>query len=220
MSVYLLAVLLVFSACGADSSRAVPLPGMPEELPPGGETLGGLLGGRESVRLFGSGPITLEETASLLWAANGTVPGGRRTVPSAGALYPLEVYLVAGSVEGIEPALYRYLPLDDALEPLVEGDCRNALAEACLGQPWVAAAPASLVICARPGMTESRYGNRGWRYVTMEAGHSSQNVYLMCGALGLGTVAVGAFDDSMVAEVLGLDGETAALYVMPVGRAP
>jgi len=191
---------------------------MPGGLPPEGEDLGRLLCGRESVRLFESRPATAGEAAALLWAACGTVPGGRRTVPSAGALYPLEVYLVAGSVDGIEAALYRYLPLEGALEPLAEGDFRDELAEACLGQPWVASAPASLVICARTSLTASRYGGRAGRYAAMEAGHSSQNVYLMCEALGLGTVAVGAFDDSLAAGVLMLDDGVDVLYVMPFGE--
>lgn len=191
---------------------------MPAELPPGAEALGGLLCGRESIRLFGSRPATLEEASALLWAACGLVPDGRRTVPSAGALYPLEVYLVAGAVDGIDPALYRYLPLDGALEPLAEGDLRSALSEACLGQPWVASAPASVVICARTSVTAARYGGRAARYATLEAGHSSQNVYLMCEALGLGTVAVGAFDDSLAAGVLMLDSGVEVLYVMPFGE--
>lgn len=212
------AALLVFPACGEGSGRAFGLPAMPEELPQEAEALGGLLCGRESIRLFGSRPATVDETAALLWAACGPVPGGRRTVPSAGALYPLEVYLVAGSVDGIAPALYRYMPLEGSLEQLAEGDFRNALSEACLGQPWVASAPASVVICARTSVTASRYGDRAGRYAALEAGHSSQNVYLMCEALGLGTVAVGAFDDSLAAGILMLESGVEVLYVMPFGE--
>lgn len=218
MSLRVVAAVLVLSACGAGSGQAVGLPAMPSGLPSGAEALGGLLCGRESVRLFGSRPVTAGEAAALLWAACGPVPGGRRTVPSAGALYPLEVYLVAGSVDGIDPAVYRYLPLDGALEPLAEGDFRSALAEACLGQPWVASAPASLAICSRTSVTAARYGGRAERYAALEAGHSSQNVYLMCEALGLGTVAVGAFDDSLAAGVLMLGAGVDVLYVMPFGE--
>lgn len=212
------AALLVLSACGTGSGLPVGLPAMPGELPQEAESLGVLMCGRESVRLFGDRSATVEEAAALLWAACGSVPDGRRTVPSAGALYPLDVYLVAGSVDGIDPALYRYLPLDAALEPLAEGDFRASLSEACLGQPWVASAPASLVICARTSVTASRYGGRALRYATLEAGHSSQNVYLMCEALGLGTVAVGAFDDSLAAAVLMLEDGIDVLYVMPFGE--
>lgn len=220
MAFTLAGFILLAASCGEGPSPSVILPERPGGTASQAALLESLLVSRRSERLFLDAPVPLDDVASILWAACGALPDGRMTVPSAGALYPLEVYLVAGSVEDIDPALFRYLPLDGALEPLAEGDFRNALAEACLGQPWVAVAPASVVICAHPGVTASRYGDRGERYVAMEAGHSSQNVYLMCEALGLGTVAVGAFDDSLVSFVLGLDAETVALYVMPVGIAP
>lgn len=220
MALTIAGFILLAASCGEGPSPSITLPERPGDTAPQAALLESLLVSRRSERLFLDASITLDDVSSILWAACGTLPDGRMTVPSAGALYPLEVCLVAGSVDGIEPALYRYLPLEGVLEPLSEGDFRNALAEACLGQPWVAVAPASVVICAHPGVTASRYGDRGERYVAMEAGHSSQNVYLMCEALGLGTVAVGAFDDSLVAEVLGLDEETVALYVMPVGVSP
>jgi SagB-type dehydrogenase family enzyme len=138
-------------------------------------------------------------------------------VPSAGALYPLVLYLVAGDVDGLEPGVYRYVTDDHSLEPVTGGDVRPALCEACLGQPWVSSAPASVVICADPSVTTSRYGDRGEMYVLIEVGHCGQNVYLACAASGLGTVAVGAFDEAAVSSVLGLTGGVRPFYVMPVG---
>jgi SagB-type dehydrogenase family enzyme len=155
---------------------------------------------------------------SLLWAGNGLLTDGRRTVPSAGAAYPLRLLLVCGDVDGIAAGVYRYEPQDSSLAPVAGGDRRQELCESCLLQPWVREAPASIVIAADPAATIERYGERGNRYVYLEAGHSSQNIYLECAGLGLGTVAVGAFDDSLVAAVTGLLEAEIPIYVMPVGR--
>jgi SagB-type dehydrogenase family enzyme len=172
---------------------------------------------RRSVRLYENSPLSLEEVSQLLWAAYGiTKPPRYKTAPSAGATYPLVVYLVAGDVEGLEPGSYRYVPEEHALEPVKFGDLRKGLFEACLRQPWVLEAPASLVLGAEFERTTSVYGERGVRYVWMEFGHASQNVYLQATALGLGTVAVGAFYDELVKELVGMEEEPG--YVMPVGR--
>ncbi len=172
---------------------------------------------RRSIRLYEPSPLSLEEVAQLLWAAYGlTKPPDYKTTPSAGATYPLVVYLVAGEVEGLEPGSYKYLPEEHALLEVKRGDLRQELFEACLRQPWVLKAPASVVMGANFERTTSVYGKRGIRYVWMEFGHASQNVYLQATALGLGTVAVGAFYDEMVKEVVGMEEEPG--YVMPVGR--
>lgn len=211
------ALLILSLLAGSPDPSPIPLPQRPGSSGQDAAFLEDLLVSRESVRLFSDAGLSLDDVSSVLWAACGSIPGGRMTVPSAGALYPLEILLAAGSVDGLGQGLYRYSPSEGALVLLVEGDVRTGLAEACLGQPWVAVAPASVIICAHPGITASRYGERGALYVALEAGHSSQNVYLMCEALGLGTVAVGAFDDSLASAVLGLDDETTAFYVMPFG---
>jgi len=174
---------------------------------------------RRSVRDYRRVPLTLAEVSQLLWAAQGiTDSRGFRTAPSAGATYPLEVYLVAGQVEGLAPGVYHYTPRDVALTLVVEGDRRAVLADASLSQAWVRDGAVSLVFTAIYERTTDHYGYRGTMYVHMEAGHASQNVYLQAVALGLGTVAVGAFDESKVKQVLALPEREKPLYIMPVGR--
>lgn len=171
------------------------------------------LSARRSVRDFTSEELTLEELAQLLWSAQGiTAPWGGRTAPSAGALYPLEVYFATS--EG----LLHYRPDGHRAEPLTTSDLRAALAEAAGGQGAVADAPAVLIITAVPARTEAKYGDRAERYVQLEAGHAAQNVLLQAVALGLGGVPMGAFSDEGVARVLGLPRGEVALYLIPVGH--
>jgi SagB-type dehydrogenase family enzyme len=134
----------------------------------------------------------------------------------------MEIYLVAGKdgVDGLPAGVYHYLPEAHRLERLASGDVRTRLAEAALGQRFVAAAPASIVIAADFARTTARYGDRGRRYVYMEAGHVGENVYLQAEADGLATVSVGAFREEAVAEVCGLPGDLELLYIMPVGVRP
>jgi SagB-type dehydrogenase family enzyme len=174
---------------------------------------------RRSVRTYRGEPLTLTEIAQLLWAAQGiTGAGGLRTAPSAGALYPLELLVVAGEVEDLPPGVYRYNPDGHTLARAIEGDLRKDLTGAALGQEAVEEAPAVLVITAFPDRTTGKYGERGIRYVHMEAGHCAENVFLQAVSLDLGTVTIGAFDDRRVGEVLGLDPGEEPLYLMPVGR--
>jgi len=174
---------------------------------------------RRSVREFAAAPLSLREAAQLLWAAQGrNRPAGGRTAPSAGALYPLEVHLVAGRVEGLAPAAYRYDADAHSLSPQVAGDLRQRLAQAARAQTWLADAPAILVITAVPERTARKYGDRATRYIHMEVGHAAQNVYLQAAASGLGTVVVGAFDDAAVAALLELDPAEQPLALMPLGR--
>lgn len=175
---------------------------------------------RRSIRQYTAEALTLAEVGQLLWAAQGiTDPArGLRAAPSAGATYPMELYVVAGRVGGLEPGVYRYHPEEHSLEKTLDGDKRGKLSGAALQQAMIADAPASLVLSAVVERTEGRYGGRARRYVHMEAGHVGQNVYLQCAALGLGTVAVGAFDDEAVGRVLSLPGVEEPLYIMPVGR--
>jgi len=174
---------------------------------------------RRSVREFRPEPISLAEVGQLLWAAQGiTRSGGYRTAPSAGALYPLEVLLVAGRVHDLSPGVYRYRSRDHALVPLLEGDLRANLAAAALGQSSVKAGAAVLVITAVYERTTIKYGQRGIRYVHMEVGYASENIHLQAAALGLGTVAVGAFHDDRVQELLNLPANEHPLLIMPVGK--
>jgi SagB-type dehydrogenase family enzyme len=174
---------------------------------------------RRSLRDYARAPLTLAEVAQLLWSAQGiTGRGGLRTAPSAGALYPLESYAVGGEVEGLAPGVYRYEPRHHRLTCAVVGDLRRALAAAALNQDYVHRAPATLVFTAIYERTTGTYGARGERYVHMDLGHAAENVYLQCVSLGLGTVALGAFDDRGVKRLLCLRPEEKPLYLMPVGR--
>jgi len=165
---------------------------------------------RRSHRSFQPKMLTLQQLSQLLWAASAS--------PSAGATYPLDIFVVVGTkcVENLDAAVYQYLG-EESLGLHAEGDRRDSLARAALGQDFVAKAPASIVIAATYERTTTRYGKRGQRYVHIEVGHVGQNVYLQAEALRLGTVAVGAFEDSAVARVLELPSAMLPLYIMPVG---
>jgi SagB-type dehydrogenase family enzyme len=174
---------------------------------------------RRSVRAYANDALTMGEIAQMLWAAQGiTDADGLRTAPSAGALYPLELYLGAANVDGLEPGVYQYAPHAHALVPLREGDRRKAVASAALGQECVETAPALLVIAAVYARTAKKYGSRAERYAHIEVGHAVQNVYLQAEAMGMGTVMVGAFDDKALARALGLPKEEAPLAIMPLGK--
>ena len=173
---------------------------------------------RRSVREFRDTPLTLAEIAQLLWAAQGTTsPSGYRTAPSAGALYPLEIFVLAGKVDGLSTGVYRYGPKNHELTKTGDGDWRADLHAAALHQASIRMAPAVLVISAVFDRTTRKYGERGIRYVHMESGNVSQNISLEAVSLGLGTVVIGAFDDNAVKKVVGM-GEEAPLLIMPVGR--
>jgi len=176
---------------------------------------------RRSRRDFGDSPLTLREVSQILWAGQGiTDAAGLRAAPSAGALYPLDLYLVVGKqgVEGLGEGVYHYLPQSHSLEPTVQGDVRQTLARLSLEQMFVAEAPLSLLITGEYERTTKKYGERGVRYVHMEAGHVAQNVYLQSEALGLGTVTMGAFQDEKISEALNLPPSYRPLYLMPIGH--
>ena len=182
-----------------------------------------LLRARRSVRRFAHEPLTLDQISQLVWAAQGFVNDtGSRTAPSAGALYPLYVHVVAGDVDGIEAGVYKYQPRTHTLARESTLDLRDALCAAAFAQESVRAAPVDLVLVASFDLTTGRYHERGLRYVYMEAGHAAQNIYLLATALGLGTVAIGAFDDDQVRRCLSLSPNDHPLYILPVGycRAP
>lgn len=174
---------------------------------------------RQSRRSFAAQPLTAAEAGQLLWSAQGeNRAGGGRTAPSAGATYPLVLYLVAGRVEGLAAGVYRYAPQGHRLAAPAPGDARAAVAAAARGQAWVAEAPAIVVIAAEPSRTAARYGARAERYVAMEAGAAAQNLQLQAVALGLGATLVGAFDDSALRVALPLAAAEQPLAVLAVGR--
>ncbi len=176
---------------------------------------------RRSIREYLDKPLTLQQLSQLLWAAQGITETrwGFRASPSAGATYPLEIYVVIGEngVEGLNAGVYNYKPHSHSLVLVKEGDIREELYEACLNQEWVRDAPVVFVIAADYERTTRIYGERGIRYVHMEVGHVGQNIYLEATALGLGTVAVGAFYDDDVRKIIGAPENHHPLYVMPVG---
>jgi SagB-type dehydrogenase family enzyme len=190
-------------------SRLINLPKPKQD---GSMLLEKVIAARRSRRNFSPKSFTLEQISQLCWAAQGQEAGGRyRTTPSAGATYPLELFVVTGD------GLFHYLPAGHSLKKLTELDLRKDLASAAWGQEFIEAAPLTLVFAAEFSRTTNHYGKRGIRYVYMEAGHAAQNVHLQAEALGLGSVAVGAFDDASVSKVLSLPKNLEPVYMVIVG---
>ena len=224
----LLAVLALASCTNATpAATPTPAPGAPDyeivALPEvrltGNVSLEETLLNRRSVRQYTGEALTLEEVSQLLWSAQGiTAEWGGRTAPSAGALYPLEVYLVAGNVESLTPGIYKYINDGHELVKVRDEDVREELANAALGQTPVRDGAIDIVISAIYERTMKKYGDRGVRYVHMEAGHAAQNIYLQATALDLGAVTIGAFADELVKKLLSMPEEEAPLYIIPVGR--
>jgi len=203
------------SATAAPKEISLPEPRLSGPMP-----LEEVMAMRRSVRSFREAPLELTELSQLLWAAQGVTEGrsGFRTAPSAGATYPLEVYIAAGSVSDLPPGLYKYEARGHKLTELTKGDLRGALYDAALRQRCVKDAPVVIIIAAAYERTMARYGERGIRYVHMEAGHSAQNICLQAVSLGLGSVVVGAFNDESVKRVFSLPQNESPLYLMPIGR--
>ena len=177
---------------------------------------------RKSTRDFAHEPLSPSHLSQILWSAQGIndTSGGRRTIPSAGATYPLEIFIACGrdSIKEIAEGIYHYDISNHSLHLYHRGDVRLELARAAFNQEFIHEASVDVVICAVYKRTAMRYGSRGERYVHMEVGHAGQNVYLQATALGLSTVAIGAFQDEQVRAVLRLDKQYRPLYIMPVGR--
>jgi SagB-type dehydrogenase family enzyme len=213
-----------------DSHPATTVVKLPDPARDGRVSVEKALAERRSVRQYASTPLKLADISQLLWAAYGVtkpVPnlpqlhGGLRTAPSAGALYPLELYVVAGNVTELAPGVYWYRPETHDLVLVAAGDKRPALFGAAASQTCVRDAPASLVYSAVFSRNTDKYGKRGReRYVCMDLGHSAENVYLQCGSLGLGTCAIGAFHDDSLKLVVGMTKTEEPLYIMPVGHLP
>jgi SagB-type dehydrogenase family enzyme len=175
---------------------------------------------RRSVRNYIDKSLKIEDISQLLWSAQGITDERRkfRAAPSAGALFPLEVFLVVGNVSSLEDGIYRYDPFNHAITKLIEGDYRNDLSLAALGQSCVKNGAISIVFAGVYDRITKKYGERGIVYTYMEAGHAAQNVYLQAEALGLGTVVVGAFMDDKVKKVIGMKEKETPLYILPVGK--
>ena len=215
-----LGLLLLYLSMGGVVAQADNIIELPTPLIQGDKSLEQLLQQRRSVREYEKeATMSLAELGQLLWAAQGiTHPRGLRTAPSAGALYPLEIYVVAGNVNGIAPGVYHYQIPQHRLQQQIEGDKRIGLGRASHWQTWMAKAAVIIVFAAEYERTARKYGVRAKRYVHMEVGHAGQNLFLQAEALGLATVVVGAFNDEAVSDVLKLPDEIVPLTLMPVGR--
>jgi SagB-type dehydrogenase family enzyme len=217
----LITYLAPVSAQCAESSYPLPKPNLTTKM-----SVEAAMAAKKSVRSFKPDPLTDAQIGQMLWAANGNIApdavskATTKTIPSAGGLYPLEIFLVVGkgSVGSLPEGIYRYDAGSHALKTVSDGDSRNLLAYACLQQLWMAKAPAIVVITAVFSRITGRYGPRGVQYAFMEAGSASQNLYLQAEALGLHVGAVGAFDDVQVSAVMKLPADTTPLLVIPVGK--
>jgi SagB-type dehydrogenase family enzyme len=182
-------------------------------------TLEQALAQRRSVRQYAPGPLSLAEVSQLLWAAHGiTGPNGKRTTPSARAVFPLEIWLAVGDVTDLAPGVYRYVPEDHALSLVAAGDPREGITAAAPRQAGVPTIPVVVAVVGDSALATERFGSRRERYLAMEAGFVVQDVYLQATALGLGTVAVGGYRDAPAREALGLPAGRELLLLMPVGR--
>jgi SagB-type dehydrogenase family enzyme len=197
---------------------------LPAPLSQGGAPLWEAIRARRSVhRLAAQAGVSLGELAQLAWAAQGVTAAGldppRRAAPSAGATYPLETYVAAYSVAGLEPGIYRYDALAHALRLVRSADALKALGPAALDQAVVTSASLVFIFTAVLRRSRGKYGPRAPRYATLEAGHIAQNVALAAGALGLASCPVGAFADEDLNALLGVDAaEESTLYLVAVGR--
>jgi SagB-type dehydrogenase family enzyme len=176
---------------------------------------------RRSIRRYSRESLTLSQLGQILWSAQGiTGPGRIRAAPSAGATYPLEIFVVIGkqAIEELEAGIYHYNVDSHSLSLHLQGDLRLELARAALDQRFIADVPVDIIICAIYPRTSYTYGRRGERYVHMEVGHVGQNIHLQAVAQGLATVEVGAFNDEEVRKVLRVEEEIKPIYIMPIGK--
>ena len=203
-------------AQGKEKRITLPPPAMSGNLP-----LEQTLQSRESVRSYSKEPLLLSEVSQLLWVGQGVNrKGGKRTAPSAGALYPLKLYLVAERIHGLDSGVYHYLPENHELELITSRSLTRDLFAVSLKQNCIKEASALIVIAGVYRRTAQKYGDRASRYVHIETGHAAQNISLQAESLGLGYVTIGAFDDDGVKRVLRMKREESPLYILPLGRRP
>jgi SagB-type dehydrogenase family enzyme len=191
---------------------------------------------RRSIREYTDVPLSISEISQILWAAQGFTQerkepprmwnpkyewqGGLRTAPSAGALYPMEIYFLAGNVEGLAQGVYKFIPKNHSLKKMMSVDKRTDLCNAALKQASIEKAAAAIVMAAVYERTSFKYGERAERYVHIEAGSIAENVYLQGMTLGIGTVIIGAFVDKEVKSVLQLPEDENPLAIMSLGKIP
>ncbi|MDY7018580.1 MAG: SagB/ThcOx family dehydrogenase [Chloroflexota bacterium] len=189
---------------------------------------------RRSVRRYKPEPLTLLQVSQILWSSQGITEAGKlRATPSAGASYPLEVFILIGKQaitassseakqslykEDLSAGIYHYEVDTHSLRLHLQGDFRLDLARAALDQGFIASAPVDIVICTLYSRTCYTYGKRGERYIYIEVGHVGENIHLQAVALGLATVEVGAFNDEEVRKILAVEEAVKPLYIMPIGK--
>ncbi len=220
LNITIIATVMVFSALFVKdlSSKEIPLP---EPSYKGEKSLEEAIEQRRTIRDFKSNSLTIKNLSQILWAADGITDKRRmfRSAPSAGALYPLDIFVAVGKngISGLEAGVYQYIPERHSLRLIKEGDVRKLLAKAALQQMWIAGAPVVVVITGCYKRCTIKYGDRGIPYTYIEAGHVGQNIFLQCEALGLSAGIVGAFYNQRVIECLGIKKENDPILVMPVG---
>jgi len=204
---------VVFS-CAGHAGQEVETMGLPQPCVSGSMSLEEAINKRRSVRGFEREDLSRQQLGQLCWAAQGITDRGRgyRAAPSAGALYPLELYMVTGD------GLYQYVPESHSLQRLSEKDLRVELSRAALGQSSIVQAGATMVITAVVQRTAGKYGRRAERYCLLEVGHAAQNVLLQAVALGLGAVPIGAYEDGKVHRLLELPEDRQVWYMIPIGK--
>jgi SagB-type dehydrogenase family enzyme len=194
---------------------------IPPPLPTGKMSVEEAIVRRRSVRDFSREPLPLGALSQILWAAQGITDSdaGFRAAPSAGALYPLELYVVVRKegVEGLPEGVYHYEPKGHGLTLIKDGNFTSDLEAATWDQEIVKEAAATIVMTGVFSRTAAKYGRRGSQYVFQESGHAAQNVFLQAAALGIGTVVMGAFSESAVRRVIGIGSDERPLYVQPIG---
>jgi SagB-type dehydrogenase family enzyme len=175
---------------------------------------------RRSIRDYSEKPFTISEISQVLWAAQGITEEsyGLRTAPSAGALYPLEIYIAASNVKDLSMGLYKYKPQNHTLKKISEGDKSTTISNAALQQDAIENSAAIVIVTAVYERTAVKYGSRTERYVHIEVGAVGQNIYLQSLSLGLGTVMIGAFKDDALKKVLALPKNENPLAIMPLGK--
>jgi SagB-type dehydrogenase family enzyme len=207
-------------APGPVTPRTLPLPSPSLT---GGQTLWEALEKRRSIRDYRPEPLSLEELSSLLWATQGITEKAfgpwYRTAPSAGALHPIDTYLVVNRVEGLEPGIYFFEVVGFSLVLKRAGDFAEPLAQAALNQDMARAAAVVFVWVAVIQRSRQKYRQRAYRYIYLDCGHIAQNLYLAATALDLGCCGVAAIFDDEVNDLVGVDGqEETAIYLAMVGK--
>ena len=214
-------------AVKAFCGESIPLPAV-ANLPKLNLSLSQAIGQRRSLRKYSPEPFSLEDLSYLLWASvwardfrsNEKMEITLRNVPSAGARHPFECWVLVNNVTGIKPGLYYYHPVKHCLIKKEEGEAiGEAVYDGCLRQEMVKNSAVTVILSAVPYRTSWRYGQRGYRYLYLDAGHVGQNIHLAAEALNAGACMIGAFQDEAMNDALGLDGsEEFVIYVATVGK--